>query len=54
MNADARIVGSSGLTANGDVAKAVGAGCEHFVSKPYTAEALLTTLSKALGKVPRV
>ena len=43
------IIGSSGLTTNADVAKAVGAGVEHFVAKPYTAEALLVTLAKALG-----
>jgi two-component system cell cycle sensor histidine kinase/response regulator CckA len=51
INADAKIVGSSGLTANGDVAKAVGAGIKHFVAKPYTAEALLSTLAKSLGKL---
>ncbi len=52
IDADAKIVGSSGLTANGDIAKAVGAGIKHFVAKPYTAEALLTTLAKAVGKIP--
>ncbi|MDF3071223.1 MAG: Blue-light-activated protein [Polyangiaceae bacterium] len=52
IDPDAKIVGSSGLTANGDVAKAVGAGVKHFVAKPYTAEALLSTLAKALGKIP--
>jgi CheY-like chemotaxis protein len=49
----AKIVGSSGLTSNGDVARAIGAGVEHFVAKPYTAEALLRTLAKALGKAPK-
>ena len=49
---EAKIVGSSGLTANGDVAKAIGAGIKHFVAKPYTAEALLRTLGKAFGKIP--
>jgi CheY-like chemotaxis protein len=52
MNTSAKVVGSSGLTANGELAKAVGAGCEHFVAKPYTAEALLRTVGKALGKTP--
>lgn len=46
-----RIIGSSGLAANGHVAKAIGAGVEHFVPKPYTAETLLSTLYEVLGKV---
>jgi len=50
INADAKIVASSGLTANGDVARAVGASVDYFVAKPYTAEALLNTLARALGK----
>ncbi len=52
MDPDARIVGSSGLASNADVAKAVGAGVRYFVAKPYTAEALLGTIGKALGKIP--
>ncbi len=52
IDPDARIVGSSGLTASSDGAKAVGAGVRFFVAKPYTAEALLGTLAKALGKIP--
>jgi len=32
----------------------VGAGVKHFVAKPYTAEALLETLGRALGKIPDV
>jgi PAS domain S-box-containing protein len=43
-----RIVGSSGLASNDGVAKAVGAGVEHFVPKPYTAETLLKTLEEVL------
>ena len=54
IDPDARIVSSSGLTASADVAKAVGAGVKHFVAKPYTAEALLETLGRALGKIPDV
>lgn len=45
----ARIIGSSGLAANGDVAKALGAGVEFFVPKPYTSEALLNTLRQVLS-----
>jgi PAS domain S-box-containing protein len=49
MNPDVLIIGSSGQAANGGVAKAVGAGVQHFVPKPYTAETLLRTLRKILG-----
>ncbi len=52
IDPEAKIVGSSGLTTHGDSAKAVGAGVRHFVAKPYTAEALLRTLGKVLGKIP--
>lgn len=45
-----RIVGSSGLTANGNVAKAAGAGVEHFVPKPYTAEAILRAIHDILSE----
>lgn len=48
LDPDALIIGSSGLASNGNVAKAVGAGVEHFVPKPYTAERLLVTLRQAL------
>lgn len=44
-----RIIASSGLNANGHVAKARGSGVEHFVPKPYTADLLLRVLRKALG-----
>jgi PAS domain S-box-containing protein len=47
-----KIVGSSGLASNDGVAKAVGAGVQHFVPKPYTAETLLTTLQGILGSPP--
>ena len=48
MNPEVRIIGSSGLTSNEGVAKAVGAGVEHFVPKPYTAEKFLKTLAEVL------
>jgi signal transduction histidine kinase/CheY-like chemotaxis protein len=48
MNPEIRIIGSSGLASNGGVAKAVGAGVQFFVPKPYTAESILTTLQKLL------
>src|SRR5690606_14498914 len=50
MDPHVRIIASSGLTNNGEIAKAVGNGVEHFVSKPYTAEALLNLLSKVIAK----
>ena len=48
----ARIIGSSGLTSNDALASVVGAGVRHFDPKPYTTEALLTTLSAALTDEP--
>jgi PAS domain S-box-containing protein len=48
LNPKVKIVGSSGLAANGGVAKAMGAGVQHFVPKPYTAEGVLKTLAEAL------
>jgi CheY-like chemotaxis protein len=44
-----RIIGSSGLNANGNVAKAMDAGVQVFVPKPYTAEAMLRTIRRVLG-----
>jgi len=43
-----RIIGSSGLPSNDGVGKAMGAGVQYFVPKPYTAEMLLKTLSAIL------
>ena len=48
MNPEVKIIGSSGLAANGNVAKAAGAGVRHFIPKPYTAETMLKTLAQAL------
>ncbi|HEY2084131.1 MAG TPA: ATP-binding protein, partial [Verrucomicrobiae bacterium] len=48
MNPRVRIIGSSGLTSSGEVAKALGVGIIHFVPKPYTAETMLTVLRKVL------
>jgi len=44
-----RIIGSSGLNANGNVAKAMDAGVQVFVPKPYTAEAMLRTIRRVLS-----
>lgn len=48
INPDVRIIGSSGLSMDENIAKAIGAGVEHFVPKPYTAETLLQTLNQVL------
>ena len=48
MNPKVKIIGTSGLNANGNLAKAVGAGVHHFVPKPYTAETILKVLRKIL------
>lgn len=42
------IIGSSGLDANGMLAKAMGAGVVDFVPKPYGAEALLQRIHRVL------
>lgn len=50
INPAVLIIGSSGLDANGLVAKAVAAGVQSFVPKPYTAEALLKLLAKLFNR----
>lgn len=49
INPDVKIIGSSGLAANGLVAKAAGAGVQSFIPKPYSAEAVLQMLRQVLG-----
>lgn len=45
-----RIIGSSGLAANGYVAKAASSGVRQFVPKPYTAGTLLRALRQAIDE----
>ena len=52
MNPQVRIIGSSGLTTNGGIARMSGAPLDHFVAKPYTADALLHKIKEALGNEP--
>jgi PAS domain S-box-containing protein len=48
INPGVHIIASSGLAMNESVTKALGAGVEHFVPKPYTAEILLKTIDQVL------
>jgi len=48
MNPAVKIIAASGLNANGNVAKASGAGVKYFLTKPYTAGTLLKTLRTML------
>jgi len=48
INPQLRVIGASGLNLNTMVAKAISAGVNHFIPKPYTAETLLKTLRKVL------
>ncbi|MFZ0825832.1 MAG: PAS domain S-box protein [Verrucomicrobiia bacterium] len=48
MNADVKIVSSSGMASEGGMAKARDAGVRYFIPKPYTAETMLTTLQEVL------
>lgn len=50
INPAVMVIGSSGLDANGLVAKAVAAGVQSFVPKPYTAEALLKVLAAVFNR----
>jgi len=52
INPAIRIIASSGLTANGKIAKAPEAGTKHFLAKPYTAGMLLKTLRDTLDEPP--
>jgi CheY-like chemotaxis protein len=45
-----KIIAASGLNANESVAKATGAGVKHFLTKPYTTEALLATIRALLDE----
>jgi CheY-like chemotaxis protein len=53
LNPEVRIIGASGLTSDGGVERAFTAGIRQFLPKPYTAEALLTTIHQALAGTSR-
>ena len=48
INADVKIVTSTGMASEGGLAKAKDAGVQYFMPKPYTAETMLTTLDELL------
>jgi PAS domain S-box-containing protein len=52
MNPRVRVIGSSGLSSYGAVARAIGEALPHFISKPYTTETLLKTLREVLAEQP--
>jgi CheY-like chemotaxis protein len=52
MNPAVSIIGTSGLNAEGTVAKVNADGVKHFLVKPYTAGTLLSTLEEVLHPAP--
>jgi PAS domain S-box-containing protein len=50
INPAVKIIAASGLAANGGAVKTPNGGIKHFLTKPYTAETLLTTLRKILDE----
>jgi len=49
IDSGVRILGCSGLSAKGQDTKTAGAGIEHFIPKPYSAEILLQNLAMLLS-----
>ena len=45
------IIAASGVSQNNQIARSVGAGVQHFLSKPYTADVLLRKLAEVLAAV---
>ena len=50
LNPAVKIIATSGITANRDLALLAGKGAKDFLSKPYTAETLLTCLKQVLAE----
>ncbi len=48
INPEIRIIATSGLEVNSDIARNSGAGVKHFLTKPYTAATLLKTMRMIL------
>jgi len=53
LNPKVKIIAASGLAANGKAVEAIGAAVKIFLSKPYTADKLLTALAGILKPRPR-
>lgn len=54
LSPDVRIVAASGFSSPANPARLAEVGIRHFLAKPYTAEALLETLRRALAEGPPV
>ncbi len=54
MNPAVRIIGASGLSVSGQVARATSLGVKHFLPKPYTSETLLKALQEVLADTKMV
>jgi CheY-like chemotaxis protein len=50
LNPNVKIIAASGLNAYGNLVNAPGAGIKHFLTKPYTAETLLTAVRAILDE----
>jgi len=50
INPEVKIIAASGLNAYGSLVNAPGAGIKHFLTKPYTAETLLTAVRAILDE----
>jgi CheY-like chemotaxis protein len=50
INANVKIISSSGAASAGGMAKARDAGVQYFIPKPYTAETMLKTMHEVLRK----
>lgn len=48
LDPSVRVIAASGITANGNVARASDAGVRHFLPKPYTADTLLKIVRQVL------
>jgi len=48
LDPEVKVIGSSGQGSNSGIAKALGAGVKHFISKPYTAERVLRAIYQIL------
>ena len=52
LNPEVKVIATSGLAANGQVAEEIGSSVKAFLPKPYTAKQLLDTLQKVLNNSP--